>query len=77
MHMVAEEFHGSKRYMVHICTVFCKYYGTKWYMVEMVRFSENCMVLKVRYMVAHDHGIPMVSLTVVKTAVNNRGKFTV
>ena len=44
--MVAEEFHGSKRYMVNICMVFDKYYDTKWYMVEMVRFSENRMVFK-------------------------------
>ena len=45
-YMVAEEFHGSKRYMVEICTVFCKYHGTKWDMVEMVRFSENCTVFE-------------------------------
>ena len=44
--MVAEEFDGSKRYMVHICTVFGKYYGTKSYMVEMVRLSENSTVFK-------------------------------
>ena len=42
-------------------TVFCKLYGFE----------------TVRYMVARDHGIPMVSLTAVKTAVNNRGKFAV
>ena len=44
--MVTEEFHGSKRYMVHICTVFCQYYGTKWYMVEMVRDFLNSTVFK-------------------------------
>ena len=76
--MVAEEFHGSKRYMVHICTVFCKYYGTKWYMVEMVRFSESGTVFK-RYGIygSSRPRYTMVSLTAVKTAVNNRGKFTV
>ena len=42
-------------------TVFWKLYGFK----------------TVRYMVARDYGIPMVSLTAVKTAVSNRGKFTV
>ena len=72
-YIVAEEFYGSKRYMVHICTVFCKYHGTKWYMVEMVRFSENCTVFngtvygssRPRY----THGKPYRG--------KNRGKFTV
>ena len=53
-----------------------EFHGTKWYTVKWYGFLKIIRFLN-RYMVARDHGIPMVSLTAVKTAVNNRGKFTV
>ena len=61
---VTPESYGMQRYLVRYVTVFWKYYGTKRYMVNMVRFSENRTVLQmVRYMVAettvyHGYRIP-------------------